>query len=433
MLERGEVQVVFTADLYNEGIDLPFVDTILLLRPTESATLFLQQLGRGLRIHTGKACCLVLDFIGQHRQEFRFDAVLGSLTGLPRGRLVEAVDQGFPFLPSGCSMVLDEVARNTVLRSLRTAVEARWAVLVAEVQAIARVSQDQPVTLATFLRESGRDLDEIYRRGSWTALVREARLHEIAASDEDLEMCQRLGRLVHIDDPDRLHRIQLMLAGQDPISTIERREALMLGYQIEYEPRRLRAPEDVGSWLRDRPAVCAELLELVGILSERVSAPASLVPVTEWPLVVHRHYMRREILTACGYWTKAKKTPHQQGILRMNEQHRELLFVTLDKSDRGFSPTTRYRDFAISREEFHWETQNGVSAESETAHRYANHVARGWSIHLFVQSEKGAPFSYLGPVHHGRSEGSKPVAIVWRLEHPMPAALFQQYATLGGG
>jgi superfamily II DNA or RNA helicase/HKD family nuclease len=433
MLERAEVHVIFTADLYNEGVDLPFVDTLLLLRPTESATLFLQQLGRGLRLHTGKACCLVLDFIGQHRQEFRFDAVLGALTGLPRGRLIEATEHGFPFLPSGCSMVLDEVARDTVLRSLRTAVEARWPVLVAEAQAIARASQGKPVTLSTFLRESGRDLDEIYRRGSWTALAREARLREVMANDEVLEACQRLGRLVHIDDPGRLQRIQRLLDGRDPVSPIERREALMLGYQIEHEPRRFMAAEGVGSWLRDRPPVCDELRELAGILSERVSAPASLVPVSDWPLVVHRHYMRREILTACGYWTDAKKTPQQQGVLRMTDQHRELLFVTLDKSDRGFSPTTRYRDFAISRDEFHWETQNGVSAESETARRYADHVARGWSIHLFVQSEKGAPFAYLGPVRHARSEGSKPVAIVWRLEHSLPAALFQQYATLAGG
>jgi hypothetical protein len=112
--------------------------------------------------------------------------------------------------------------------------------------------------------------------------------------------------------------------------------------------------------------------------------------------LLHRHYMRREILTACGYWTETKKTPHQQGISPLKEQRRELLFVTLDKSGRGFSPTTRYRDFAISREEFHWETQNSVSADSDTARRYADHAARGWSIHLFVQSAKGEPFAYLG-------------------------------------
>jgi hypothetical protein len=189
----------------------------------------------------------------------------------------------------------------------------------------------------------------------------------------------------------------------------------------------------VGSWFRDRPAARDELGELLGVLGEQVSAPASIVPVADWPLVLHRHYMRREILTACGYWTESKKTPQQQGVLRLNDQRRELLFVTLDKSDRGFSPTTRYRDFAISREEFHWETQNSVSAESDTARRYADHTAQGWSIHLFVQSAKGEPFAYLGPVTHARSEGSRPVAIVWRLDHPLPSGLFQQYATLAGG
>jgi hypothetical protein len=158
---------------------------------------------------------------------------------------------------------------------------------------------------------------------------------------------------VHIDDPDRLQRIQSLLDGRDPDSATERREALMLGYQIEHEPRRLMAAEAVGSWLRDRPAARDELRELVGVLKERVSGPASIAPVADWPLVLHRHYMRREILTACGYWTEAKKTPQQQGVLRLNDQRRELLFVTLDKSSRGFSPTTRYRDFAISREEFH--------------------------------------------------------------------------------
>ena len=193
------------------------------------------------------------------------------------------------------------------------------------------------------------------------------------------------------------------------------------------------AAGQVSSWFRDRPAARDELRELAGILADRVAAPPSHAPVPGWPLVLHRHYMRREILTGCGYWTETRKTPQQQGVLRLNEQRQELLFVTLDKSDRGFSPTTRYRDFAISRDQFHWETQNAVGAQSETARRYAEHGARGWSIHLFAQTRKGAPFAYLGPVHHERSEGTRPVAIVWRFEHSLPAALFQDYATLAGG
>jgi len=239
--------------------------------------------------------------------------LLGAIAGLPRGHLIEAIERGFPFLPSGCSMALDAVAQTTVLRSLRTTVEARWAALVAEARAVARAADAAPITLATFLQDSGRELDDIYRHGSWTRLVHDARLREIAVSDEVLDTCQRLRHLVHIDDPDRLQRIESLLDGCAAGSATERREALMLGYQIEHETQRFMAAEEVGSWLRDRPAARDELRELVGVLAERVSAPASVVPVAEWPLVLHRHYMRREILTACGYWTEAKKTPQRSG------------------------------------------------------------------------------------------------------------------------
>ncbi|MGH7295142.1 MAG: DEAD/DEAH box helicase family protein, partial [Polyangiaceae bacterium] len=111
-LSSREVNVLCTCDLYNEGVDLPFVDTLLLLRPTSSATLFLQQLGRGLRVHDGKGSCLVLDFIGQHRTEYRLDAIYSAMTGVPQAKLARAVADGFPLLPSGCALELDPVARD---------------------------------------------------------------------------------------------------------------------------------------------------------------------------------------------------------------------------------------------------------------------------------------------------------------------------------
>ena len=77
-LASGELCALVTVDLYNEGIDLPFVDTLILLRPTQSPVVFQQQIGGGLRLHPGKTACLVMDFVGQHRQDFRFDRLLGS-------------------------------------------------------------------------------------------------------------------------------------------------------------------------------------------------------------------------------------------------------------------------------------------------------------------------------------------------------------------
>src|SRR5699024_6909411 len=111
-LRTGEVQCIFTVDLFNEGVDVPEVDTVLMLRPTQSATVFLQQLGRGLRRAAGKALLTVLDFVGHQHEKFRFDIPLRAMTGVPRGRLLHAVENGFPQMPGGSQIVLDRVAEE---------------------------------------------------------------------------------------------------------------------------------------------------------------------------------------------------------------------------------------------------------------------------------------------------------------------------------
>jgi superfamily II DNA or RNA helicase len=107
-LRARRVNILFAADLFNEGLDVPEVDTVLFLRPTESATVFLQQLGRGLRRTRDKAVLTVLDFVGYHRKEFNFSRKLRALTGDTRAGVERAVAEGFPFLPAGCQIVMDQ-------------------------------------------------------------------------------------------------------------------------------------------------------------------------------------------------------------------------------------------------------------------------------------------------------------------------------------
>ena len=279
-------------------------------------------------------------------------------------------------------------------------------------------------------------LADVYRlpRASWTKLRADAGLlGRLVPDDEALDLCRRVGWLAHVDDHARLRRVEALARGGVPANDVERRESLMLGYQLVNESPKLMAAEAVAPWLHARPTLCAELREVSAFLAERTALPDEVRPVADWPLVLHRHYSRREILTACGVWNERRKVPHQQGVERIQEQRRELLFVTLDKTDSGFSPSTRYRDYAISAERFHWETQNAVAAGSKRAQHYANHVRDGWQVHLFVQLRKGAPFAYVGPVVHEAQEGSRPVQIIWRLEHALPAALLSEYRTLVSG
>lgn len=118
-LRNRETNCIFAVDIFNEGLDIPEVDTILMLRPTQSATIFLQQLGRGLRRSDDKAVLTVLDFIGQQRREFRFDLRYRALTGYGRKQLEKAVDEEFPYLPSGSQIVLDRVAQKVVLDNIK--------------------------------------------------------------------------------------------------------------------------------------------------------------------------------------------------------------------------------------------------------------------------------------------------------------------------
>jgi superfamily II DNA or RNA helicase/HKD family nuclease len=431
-LRERQVNVLFTCDLYNEGVDLPFVDTLLLLRPTMSATLFMQQLGRGLRHYRpeSKASCLVLDFIGQHREEFRFDAVLSALTGTPRARLAKDVDEGFPYLPTGCTLQLDAVARDRILRSLRSALAGAQR-LAGELRELAA---EGSVTLRDFLQKTGRDLEDVYGATyGWTGLRRVAGL--VVADEETEDLSRRLGWLIHADEPSRLRAYHSVLAAatEGRTVTLSRTDEVrmhMLDFLLEHRGV-MRTAEESARYLAARPTIVAELEELREVLEDRVSLAGDLYPVPDWPLALHRHYVRREILAAVGFvGPGGKKTVTQGGLLGIPDSKRELLFVTLDKSGSSFSPAIRYRDYAISPDRFHWETQNVASVTRPSGQRYIESPGNGWSFFLFVRTDPEAAYAFLGPVIYQGHTGDRPIAITWRLEHAMPAALFAAYATL---
>ena len=118
-LISGKIKFIFVVDLYNEGVDIPQVNTILFLRPTESATVFLQQLGRGLRLCQGKDCLTVLDFIGQANKKYNFAMKFESMVGKGRKSLQKQIEEGFSNLPRGCYIQLEKYAKEYILENLK--------------------------------------------------------------------------------------------------------------------------------------------------------------------------------------------------------------------------------------------------------------------------------------------------------------------------
>jgi hypothetical protein len=376
----------------------------------------------------------VLDFIGQHREDFRFDRVLSAMTGLPRGALREAVERGFPTLPSGCHLDLDRVAGAQVLANLKRGLRGGVGRLAEELRALA-ARRGGDIRLADFLRETGRELGEVFSgRVSWSAVRRVAGLAAPAAVPGEDGLAPRMSRLLHLDEPERLRLYRAVVAAPmtpAPDDERSRRRLLMLAYQMFHERSARFTAESILARLRGHPAVCADLVELFEVLDDEVAlATTAPTPGSAWPLEVHRHYGRREALAAVGWWTETARPESREGVVRLPNDRAELFFVTLDKSEERFSPTTSYEDYAVSPELFHWQSQSVTSADSESGRRYREQSTNGWRFLLFVRPTVRDVYTYLGTVRYVSHRGSRPVSITWRLETPIPGRFLTAFTRL---
>jgi hypothetical protein len=182
-------------------------------------------------------------------------------------------------------------------------------------------------------------------------------------------------------------------------------------------------------WLEED--VRRELVELLELL-DRESAtrvrPSRLAP--EIPLVLHARYTRTDALAALGIGEGLKPPPSREGLTATSDERYDAFFVDLQKAERDYSPTTMYRDYAINRELFHWESQSTQTPQQRRVRRWIEHQERGGSVLLFVREKKRSelgtqPFTFLGPVTYVDHRGERPVAFTWRLPEQMPEELFE--------
>lgn len=453
-LRDREINCIFAVDLFNEGLDLPEVDTILLLRPTQSATIFLQQLGRGLRRAEDKAVLTVLDFIGQQRREFRFDLRYRALTGYGRKELERAVEDEFPFLPSGSQIVFDRVAQGVVLDNIKAQLRFNRAELVRDIASYGELE------LEAYLKKSGNELKTVYRstKDSWTGYLRQAQLIEgfsplesaLSGRIQDLsneaekKLLGRMVRLIHVDDPERAAAYSMLVSPEAPryaeLGPRVKTFARMLFYTLWDDAGGFQTYDAGLDYLRGYQFVCSEIRQLVklGVARSKHAAKGLGAGLQHVPLLSHATYRREEILAALqfGSLEQGKNVQHREGVAWCPPTSTDAFFVTLNKDEKDHSATTMYKDYAISPDLFHWESQNATSPSSQTGKRYLDRSAAGSSIVLFTrdtaEDETGltVPYTCLGQVDYVQHSGEKPIAITWKLHRPMPGDVFAAAAVV---
>ena len=142
------------------------------------------------------------------------------------------------------------------------------------------------------------------------------------------------------------------------------------------------------------------------------------------PLDVHCTYTTKQIVTALDFYNFGAMA--RVGVRYFPEKKVDVFFVTLNKSDKEYSPTTMYHDYSINENLFHWQSQSTTSETSPTGQRYIHHRQRGSKVLLFVRENKNdlagaSPYTFLGTANYVKHEGSRPMSITWKLDVPIPA------------
>ncbi|RDI37997.1 DEAD/DEAH box helicase [Falsibacillus pallidus] len=434
LLISGELTFIFVVDLYNEGVDIPEINTVLFLRPTESLTVFLQQLGRGLRLSEEKECLTVLDFVGQAHRNYSYEEKLRSLIGKSKHSVQYYVENGFFNLPKGCFIQLEKQAKEYILRNIKASANTKGN-LVAK---LATFEQDtgQTVTLRNFLAHYHLNVYEFYggnKNRSFQRLLVEAGIKENFHEENEKWITSRLPNLFHLNSK-KLLSFLMNFIEQREVSGTE--EELMLNmfyysfYQAHPEKEGLRSIRDGIERVLESSRFTEEIHQILDVLYQSLET-IELKPDFSFPcpLQVHSKYSTAQIMAGFDYFNEKQSPAFREGVKYFKEKNLDIFFITLNKSEKDFSPSTLYEDYAINEKLFHWETQSKVSEDSPTGQRYIHHRQNDGKIALFVREYKKeigsipSPFVFLGTANYIKHSGNKPMSFVWELEEEMPSYL----------
>ena len=436
-LVSGEIRFIFVVDIYNEGVDIPEVNTVLFLRPTESLTVFLQQLGRGLRLAEDKDCLTVLDFIGQANKKYNFEDKFRALMTEPTRNVAREIKHGFSAAPKGCYIQLEKVASKYILDNIQASY-GKSAGLIARVSSFTE-DTGRELTLANFLDYYRLDPRSIYKFCSFSRICAKAGAIEDFTDSLEEVLTKAFAKLAVIDSRrwilfllenlPNLHDLNV-----ESLAPLDQQMLQMFYVTVWGNAAEDWNSEEVRNNLRALVNCVVLRTELMDLLTYRfnqidfIDQPSNLG--FDCPLDLHCTYTRDQLLVALDF---LKTSSVREGVKWLPGKNLDIFFVTLNKADKDYSPTTMYNDYSINENLFHWQSQSTTAETSSMGQRYIHHDERGSKVLLFVREFKSdritgiaEAYTYLGTAHYVSHEGSRPMNITWRLDNPIPAKFLKK-------
>ena len=438
-LKNKEINFLFVVDMFNEGVDIPEVDTILFLRPTESLTVFIQQFGRGLRKAEGKTHVDIFDYVGNCRAEFNYTDRMRAIIGRTSMSVEEEMERDCPHLPFGCKITLEPKAKEYIMKNIRGAIK-RFTTrkITALIQNFDR-NHSVPLTLTNFINVHQVPLNRLYKERTWNQLLYETEI-VTEQSKFNTELSRAVFRKWLATDSYSYFRFIQKLAQADfkikvsELSPVEQRQLLMLYYDLFENAGCFTTLQEMADNLSTDKIFCNELKEIIKILIQNTHAyeKEDNSMLSDFPLKLHGVYTKAQIQVAIGTSTLKRKSPSREGVERNKDMKLEAMFVDIIKN-REEGSTTNYDDKALSPYLFQWDTQNSVSPDTNVGKAYINQTQ---TMLLFVREQntfaddktRTMGYVYLGRVTLNNWEyknlGTRyQMQIIWNMIEPIPGSV----------
>ncbi len=481
--DSSPLKYIFTVDIFNEGIDIPSVNTVLLLRPTDSSIIFIQQLGRGLRKLEGKEFVTVLDFIGNYKKSFLMAIALNGKQDYDRDSLKVEVANDFADLPNGTYIHMDKITKEQILRQLESEKFMSLKYMKESYLSFKHICGGKVPFLVDYLKHDGsvdpvrftifspnyktyfdfvsyiekeshpefslmtedESFSQIMLLLSFYSPARRAEEWIVAdtvfnsknnsASIE--EITQRAEKYLSFVNKDSIVHACNTLSGEYFDSSEKKRYEKAIfnfdGKAISFNKNTVNSLEN--SEFSEQKKLWIEDLIQYNLLRYQTEFGADDYSAngTLPFLKLYHKYTMRDAALLCNY-TKIHSSFRGQGLITSAKPD-YFLFVNLHK-DADIKDSINYADKFITPEHFQWQSPNSTTQNSEVGQNLIRNIERKIRLHLFVRKFEKAenitqPFIYLGQVSTfpDSAEGNKPITMKFALQNRVPDELFNDFIT----
>jgi superfamily II DNA or RNA helicase/HKD family nuclease len=442
--QNGNIEILCVVDIFNEGIDIPDVNLLLFLRPTMSSTIFIQQLGRGLRKIKNKDFVTVLDFIGNHKKDYIITQAFSESTLNEKERLLTEIKNNFSDIPGASYIELDRICQDRIISKIEN-----YNIL----------SKDNIVAeYLEFKNETGRELDiidfkdniDLFLRlknkfGSYVRaqkLIEKLDYHFNCYEEEIFEI---LEKNFNLNYPYEVLIIWLLntfesVSVTDVISKFETVFLVKVNKNLQYNliVRAMKELSESDLFIFDSVNQKLSLKSidftsfykkrLVGLIELFILNFKKKIDINEFNeniLVKYNDYSRIELQILLD--SNAQKGSWRAGY-SVSREH-ICLFITLNKS-LVIKEELKYDNYFHRQDIVQWISQSKTKHESKIGQMYVEHKNLNMKVHIFIRKDpvlengSAAPFTYLGEADYHSSHGDKPMYILWKLKYPVPNELF---------